>query len=294
MAEADIPVDLFNPGQVFACLGFLEAADILLGDAEGGFNWSNEDDVRFRLRAGGEINPFKAVLDFLKDTEIIVLAPKGVDGPWPDNSRPSSSFPASPKVLKKSDGKGYSITTLPIILQGKDRCIPVSHWMKRGNMETLKLFAGQQVAYVLMQNMFFGDSKRKETKGIMAINDNTTLFRDPFSAICPVSGRFGFDARGGWDSMRIGISLDKLSISVSISPYVEILAPIGLENACPIFYTNYNIGYATWSAMLPIVLCRIAIFNPSSIMSRHEFRSFSAHLGDDKQYKKIFFSKEEN
>jgi hypothetical protein len=35
MAEASIPVDLLNPGQVFACLGFMEAADILLGDAEG-------------------------------------------------------------------------------------------------------------------------------------------------------------------------------------------------------------------------------------------------------------------
>src|SRR6266568_4243039 len=44
MAEARIPIDLFNPGQVFACLGFLEAADTLLGDARGGFDWSNESD----------------------------------------------------------------------------------------------------------------------------------------------------------------------------------------------------------------------------------------------------------
>ncbi len=34
MAESSIPVDLFNPGQVFACLGFLEAADVLCGDAD--------------------------------------------------------------------------------------------------------------------------------------------------------------------------------------------------------------------------------------------------------------------
>jgi len=38
MAEASIPVDLFNPGQVFACLGFLETTDVLLGNAEGGFD----------------------------------------------------------------------------------------------------------------------------------------------------------------------------------------------------------------------------------------------------------------
>lgn len=47
MSATSIPVDLFNPGQVFACLGLLEAADILLGDAEGGFNWGDETDVRF-------------------------------------------------------------------------------------------------------------------------------------------------------------------------------------------------------------------------------------------------------
>lgn len=33
MGQAIIPVDLRNPGQVFACLGFLEAADVLCGPA---------------------------------------------------------------------------------------------------------------------------------------------------------------------------------------------------------------------------------------------------------------------
>jgi CRISPR-associated protein Csb3 len=48
MTTASIPVDLINPGQVFACLGFLEIADELLGNAEGGFNWS---DVPFRVES---------------------------------------------------------------------------------------------------------------------------------------------------------------------------------------------------------------------------------------------------
>ncbi len=67
---ASIPVDLFNPGQVFACLGFLEAAEILLGDAEGGFDWSDEANVRFRLRAAGEEDPVSAVLEFLAAAEV--------------------------------------------------------------------------------------------------------------------------------------------------------------------------------------------------------------------------------
>ena len=38
MARASIPVDLFNPGQVLASLGFLEAADALLGCRDYGGN----------------------------------------------------------------------------------------------------------------------------------------------------------------------------------------------------------------------------------------------------------------
>ena len=70
MSEASIPVDLLNPGQVFACLGFLEAAEVLAGDAHGGFDWSNEGDIRFRLSSKGETNPFETVLLFLCDATV--------------------------------------------------------------------------------------------------------------------------------------------------------------------------------------------------------------------------------
>jgi CRISPR-associated protein Csb3 len=82
MAEATIPVDLLNPGQVFASLGFLEAADVLAGEAEGGFDWSDETDVRFRLRAVGEENPFATVLKFLATAKPLRCGPLGyVDPP---------------------------------------------------------------------------------------------------------------------------------------------------------------------------------------------------------------------
>ncbi|MGF1451315.1 MAG: type I-U CRISPR-associated protein Cas8c, partial [Opitutales bacterium] len=79
MAQASIPVDLFNPGQVFACLGFLEAADVLLGGAEGGFDWTSEADVRFRLHTAGTKDPVAAVLDFLRQADVTALAPAGSD-----------------------------------------------------------------------------------------------------------------------------------------------------------------------------------------------------------------------
>src|SRR5690606_13233802 len=77
VAEASIPVDLFNPGQVFACIGFAEAADVLLGDAEGCFDWSNRDAARFRLRASGDENPIERVLRFLSQATVIAEAPNG-------------------------------------------------------------------------------------------------------------------------------------------------------------------------------------------------------------------------
>src|SRR5436309_3344488 len=88
MGEASIPVDLFNPGQVFASLGFLEAADVLLGDAEGGFDWSNETDVHFLLRAAGDENPFTVVLNFLAKAEVYRCAPAGYTDP-PSKRKPT-------------------------------------------------------------------------------------------------------------------------------------------------------------------------------------------------------------
>jgi CRISPR-associated protein Csx14 len=86
MAESKIPVDLFNPGQVFACLGFMELADVLLGDAEAGFDWSDRAQAEFHLSAAGEKNPFEEVLDFLKTATVKPARPAGVDGPWPQDA----------------------------------------------------------------------------------------------------------------------------------------------------------------------------------------------------------------
>ncbi len=61
---ASIPVDLKSPGQVLACMGFLEAAEILLGGVEAHFDWS-EARATFVLRAAGDKNPFVVVLEFL-------------------------------------------------------------------------------------------------------------------------------------------------------------------------------------------------------------------------------------
>src|SRR6186713_3568472 len=73
---ASIPVDLNSPGQVLACVGFSEAAEVLLGGIEAHFDWS-QPQGRFVLRANGDKNPFEVVLDFLATARVIELTPIG-------------------------------------------------------------------------------------------------------------------------------------------------------------------------------------------------------------------------
>lgn len=289
MAEASIPVDLFNPGQVFACLGFLEAADTLCGDAEGGFDWSGTEDAKFCLRAGGDKNPFEAVLKFLAKADIVTISPEGVEGPWPDSATPDKEFPAPLDALKKSDGKGLSASPLPVRLKQGGTVVQISHWLKidkRDKRPTLKLFAGKQVGSQIVTNMVRGFKD-------FLLEPHEKVFQDPFGAICPVEGRFGFDARGGWDALRVGTSLDKQEVLLKISPQVEVLAAIGLENTRPISPSTYEIQYAAWSVVLPLSLCRVALSAPQEFLSYGQFRFFHSHLGEDQQYKKCFFAEEE-
>ncbi|HXG32960.1 MAG TPA: hypothetical protein VNJ11_06325 [Bryobacteraceae bacterium] len=141
MAQASIPVDLFNPGQVFACMGFLEAADVLLGQAQGGFAWANESDVRFRLCADGSENPFETILDFLAGAEIERLVPKSA-GNAIDNLEDGSrvcvveTFPASDVDPK----------ALPLRFTKNGRELYITHWCDESSRNSFKLFAGQHSA----------------------------------------------------------------------------------------------------------------------------------------------------
>ncbi|MCY4360684.1 MAG: hypothetical protein OXE42_00665 [Gammaproteobacteria bacterium] len=292
MAESLIPVDLYNPGQVLACLGLLEAADVLCGNAEGGFDLSNETSVRFRLNATGNQKPLETVLKFLAGAEIMIVYPAGIEGPWPNSSELSEEFPASYTALKKSDGKALSAASLPARLKCGSKSVQISHWLKGDERQTFKLFAGQQVGTQLLANMLDGDRKKNVSKGFKEIFQrfDEADFDDPFSVVCAVGGRFGFDARGGWDALRIGTSLDKQGILVSAAPHVELLAAIGLENTRPNFLSTYEIQYAAWLELLPLTLCRVALFAPDTFLLRDQCRFFRAHLGNDKQYKECFFA----
>jgi CRISPR-associated protein Csx14 len=153
MAEAAIPVDLLNPGQVFACLGFMEAAEILLHDAEGRFDWGDDASTSFMLRANGERNPFEAVLEFLAEVEPQRWAPVGYTDPPPkkrkgddgegdgdgedtDQAETMGESP-SPDVSMTFPAKEGNRMALPIRFGGGNRpVVELDHWADGSSRES--------------------------------------------------------------------------------------------------------------------------------------------------------------
>lgn len=293
MAEASIPVDLFNPGQVFACLGFLEAADVLLGDAEGGFDWNEASGARFRLRAGGETNPFSVVLEFLAKAKVRPYAPAGhSDGPSrkPRKAAASNDDDTAAGPFDISDVfpcPEAANTALPIRLVGflddEEHSIDIGHWADASTRNDFKLYAGNRSAGDIARDMLSGtrDTPRRnqsvgdvKTLGLSALWEESRQALDerPFDVLTPIRGCFNFDPRRAWTGIDAGYSPDKQGHTVTASPVVEILAAIGLEHARPVEDDTRQVRYAAWGCLLPAILARAALGGALAIVPVRRFR----------------------
>jgi CRISPR-associated protein Csx14 len=266
MAHAAIPVDLFNPGQVFACIGFLEAAEVLLGNAEGGFDWTNETEARFELRAGGTASPVDAVLEFLIEARRVRLAPEGYADPPPksEGKKNGSKQPAEDEMDEPNDeGPVCQVATfpaaeangltLPLRFERNGRGLDVSHWCDASSRNSFKLFAGQQRGAAIAQKMLAGVKQLWSERQI-------ELTRDPLGLTAPLGGSsFKFDARKAWTTIDAGYSPDEQEHKVEASPVVEMLAAIGLEHARPDEFETREVRYGAWKGLLPPSLARPAL-----------------------------------
>lgn len=226
MADASIPVDLFNPGQVFACLGFMEAADTILGGARAAFDWRDETDARFLLHARGDESPIGAVLEFLSSATVSSLVPAG-------SAQSTAKWKVSTRALSKDDPFPFpepsAPATLPVVLQGKDgKVLQVDHWgeaASRTGRDNVKFWAGSG-GYPGAALMV--DALKLVRDRIANVAD------DPFSLSAPQSSSFRFDWRRDYIPMDIGFSPnDHADLTMVGFPLVEILAAIGLANARP-------------------------------------------------------------
>jgi CRISPR-associated protein Csx14 len=323
MSAASIHVDLINPGHVFACLGFLEAADVLLGDAEGGFDWSDDGNAMFALTAKGEKNPFEVVLEFLAQAEPKRWGPIGYADPPPrkgkgDNEdNESENDDMAEESTAESEGPALDLTptfpgkegdrmALPIRIGGGNRpAVELGHWADGSSRESFKLYAGNRSADRIARAMLKGVRKKAtgkqkanghsgdlKTKGLMQLwdDDRTALIEAPFDVLTPMGGSFNFDPRGAWTAIDAGYSPNEHKHAIEASPVVEFLAAWGLEHARPVEFGVRQVRYAVWGASLPPMLARAALAGGLTTVPLRQFR-FELDLSD--KNKVITFAKEE-
>ncbi len=274
MAEASIPVDLLNPGQVFACLGFLEAVDKLLGDAEGGFDWSNETRVRFTLRADSRDNPFGEVLRWLASAEIMECVPPGHVDPTPVGERSatdeddSTAASAGPLELETYPSRVDEAMARPLRLHCPGGVgVELGHWADGSGRSRFKLYSGNRSACGIATAMLRGIADLWAAEPV-------ELAARPFEVLMPLGGSFNFDARSAWTAMDTGFSIDRQKkkgniIGVEASPVVQLLAAWGLEHARPTELRSRRgdevadggrwVRYGAWSTRVLPMLARPAL-----------------------------------
>jgi CRISPR-associated protein Csb3 len=254
MAQASIPVDLFNPGQVFACMGFLEATEVLLGNARGGFAWSHSGDF-FNIDTGGHASTIEVVLDFVKEAEVKWLSPR-----CDLKERDGGDTEVLDGIAASGDPKNAD---LPGVLRsrhnGTEHEMTVGFWADGSSRfaTTFKKSTNGASAHIRLNNALRA-LKQWETKHVAV---------DPFNQEARTESLFRLDPRGSVDPIHGGFSPDSLrkgakgglDVRVATYPICELLAILGLEHARPERLDSNRFAYCVWDRPLPPVLARAAI-----------------------------------
>src|SRR5579884_372838 len=266
MAQASIPVDLFNPGQVFACMGFLEAAGLLLRRAEGGFEWGQTGDY-FNLSADGDTNPVRVVLSFLRTTDARWVSPH--DGL---RERDGGDTEIQRGIASSGDPKAAD---LPAVLRaqykGTEREVPFGYWADGSGRfaTTFKKSTNGASSHIRVKNALEAirqmDQRQAELDPFNQVDRTESLFRlDPRGVVDPIHGGFSPD------SLRKGAK-GGIDMRVATYPLCELLAVIGLECTRPERLDGRRFAYSVWDRMLPPLLARAALGGHLGFVSGRRF-----------------------
>ena len=290
MAQAEIPVDLLNPGQVFACLGFMEAAEILCGPCEGGFVYSGSETLaQFRWRVQGDADPARCTLDFLARAEARGIAPQG-----------SELSTKKWKVETSDGGEIYpapvpdSPATLASIVTDGEHEIPIEHWLDgpHNGRENVKFWAGS--------GGYPGAALARDALEIVAAqgaNRIADVAVNPFAFTAAMSSSFRFDWRRDYVPFDAGFSLNEHGSMTTVGyPLVELLAAIGLQHARPERPERRNkllYRYGVVGAILPTAFARAALGAAKLGFPHRTFRMRLDWPGQEGQARCIVETREE-
>jgi CRISPR-associated protein Csb3 len=259
MAEAMIPVDLRNPGQVFACLGLMEAAEILCGPTTGRFDYAGrETRTRFVIETAGDADPVEVVLSFLERATAVAVAPAGSDVRAKEDGVGTVDAPRGTYPCPAPD----TPSALPARLVGPDeRVLPITHWAEgpdvgRDNMKFWGGAGGYSGAALTRKALDFVRTMTPDERTIVRV--------DPFTFARPQSSSFRFDWRRDYIPIDLGFSVnDHRSWMTMVGfPLVELLAAVGLEHARPLRPERRNkllYRYGVSNVALPTLLARAVL-----------------------------------
>ena len=274
MTQGSIPVDLANPGQVFACLGFLEAACALFGEAEGGFDWRRSDRVRFLLAVPGCEDPIVQILNFLDGAHVTSLAPCR-----------SANSTAKWGIKTVRDNSGAfpfpdpaSPATLPARIEDRaGRYLTIDHWGDETRRDNIKFWAGA--------GGYPGAGLARDALDLVRgrMLDHAD---DPFALSAAQSSSFRFDWRRDYVPIDAGFSPNAHgNVTMQGYPVVELLAAVGLTNARPrpLPRNKLEYGYGVLGVISddlydPIFL-RAALGAQEAPFPSQPFRLFTMRLG---------------
>lgn len=290
MAESEIPLDLLNPGQVFACLGVMEATEISCGACEGRFVWDGRETLAsFRFQASVNRDPLTAVLDFLRRADVCAVAPRASglavkEAGVMTEERTDLFFPSPPPD---------SPSVLPIRLTNRAKSVPIEHWSDASSRDNMKLWAGA--------GGYSGAALARDAlNAIRALDDEQWLkaSRVPFDVEAPMSSSFRFDWRRDYVPLDLGFSLNEHQGTIRATgyPLVELLAAIGMQFARPVRVSPRNklaYRYAAWSTPLPTVFARAVLGGASMGFPIRRFRMRLDWPGQENQARCIVDAQEE-
>jgi len=279
MAEATIPVDPTNPGQIFACLGFMEAAEILCGPVEGGFTLDHGREA-FHLSVHGKEDPILNVLDFVTSAKVKVATPDGEAARFGKtlNFEAQAAYPPNAYPYDQPDARDR----FPAVLTSDKKLIVIDHWADAARADAMKFWAGA--------GGYPGVALTRDALALLP-SDPTTLRPDPFGFSAPQSSSFRFDWRRDYVPIDAGFSPNRHGRITMIGfPVVELMAAIGLRHARPRRENRLCYRYAVWNDHLPLPLGRAALGAMEPLwpgMSQRRFRMTLSWPGQEGQAKCI-------
>jgi len=234
-----VKVDVTNPGQLFACCGLLELANLLWHGAEGWFEPGNF----FVCTESPEASLSLLMRRLLKA-----------------DARPGEIY----GTIKDFQGKPVDPEKVrPIEIRAPIN-LRLAWWLDelRSRFSPLKLWSGRQSSWDVF-------SKLRDASDGQEGFDEAIL-----DLSFPLKSRFGVDPRSAWETLGTGFSPNTLKMKVATYWATELLAAVGLVSCTPARQDNH-LCYAIWGLPLPAIVARAAV---TGVLPIHRGQRFAFKL----------------